>query len=46
MLAEMFMMRFEAMKQESRELGPTEDARFVPFNPAASFVFNEKRVRK
>jgi hypothetical protein len=46
MLAEVFLIRLEAMKQESREFGPAEVARFIPFNPADSFVFKEKRTRK
>jgi len=46
MLAEIFMIRLETTKQESRELSPAGTPQFVPFSPAASFEFKKQRARK
>jgi hypothetical protein len=47
MLAEMFMIRLETMRQNSKESGGTDsDGRFIPFRDTAVFAFKDKRQAK
>lgn len=46
MLAEMFILRLEAIKQDTREFGFKQHPQFVPFTRADSFAFKDKRPQK
>jgi hypothetical protein len=46
MLAEMFILRLEAIKQDSRDFGFKQYRQFVPFTRTDSFAFKDKRPQK